>query len=501
MFIPPPSLQHWLERSSLILTSPNLVERAVRDGEIAGAKWLVENGHKVALRIVAMLAERQAFEDAAWFLAHGGKIGRGDVGNAVIDNIAAARWLAEHGGVVSANVVLYVVIEGALEDAEWFFAHFAHSETIDRWDVGNAGADNHMAAARWPAEHGGAVSDGVVANAARAGAFEDAERFLAHGGTIGDQDVWKTLVSYSHKEAAKWLAAHGGAVSDNVVNYLLRRGDDEGVAWFSRYVPLPTDNNFPLQEVEHSPLTVVDNGLKTIVALKDKSHFASVKTGKEVYKMLHPGSDPDAYYMKFHVKSNHGWLELNCQTCDTASGGYHKQWGLYPQALQSEGEKDAANTVLTFYLASEQAHKVHHFIQDTLQDCSNGRQKSCMYDAEKHNCVDFLQDAYLSAGFQGDFASYLAPEQYGFDAIALVAQGDMQTLRQYQVFGYLYARANKMTNTIKMVVAAHEALEAAGEWVNMADDFRGAATDAAYDILTVVGEWVNMAAHAFGIDA
>lgn len=281
---------------------------------------------------------------------------------------------------------------------------------------------------------------------------------------VSDYAVKSAVLNFQYDVLEFFISCHAN-IPSSMINFARDQNDPRLIKIIFRRTTENVEHvNLDKKQIDFSPLTVVQNGFDTMVKAKNGSIVTLHKQEATVVFDDLNGHKPQHHnLLKLHLNKDHGNLRLECHQCDNGLG-YNKLLGLMPSGIFEESSVNDQDTQLIIYLNDDQAISVVAFLKAAQEDCKNGQENACLYDSEKHNCVDFLQDAYRAAGIQGDFADFITEEQLGFSAGEILSAD----LYGHKAKGYIYARKHGMTNTIHVAVKAYEAVQVATEMLGNA---------------------------------
>lgn len=224
----------------------------------------------------------------------------------------------------------------------------------------------------------------------------------------------------------------------------------------------PTLYFIPIEQVAF-PLTIAQNYCQVMVALENgkilripnadaqqvRNYILQQKYGNEAVGLT------ESNVITFYLSPGHGFLRLECQKCDDEKP-HNMNHGFYPtgnffatrkyapkkdanivynvmgmleEAMGDqkgtvnnenwyEDDSDSRNSLkIMFYVDDNQAKAALDRIKEVAASCkSKNPEIACLYNFIQRNCVDFIQEIFVSAGGKGNFAGYFTDEQlnYGY---------------------------------------------------------------------------------------
>lgn len=96
-----------------------------------------------------------------------------------------------------------------------------------------------------------------------------------------------------------------------------------------------------------------------------------------------------------------------------------------------EINSDTTNALkITFYVTDEQAKATLERLKQINSSCHEDPKASCRYQAMEQNCIDFMQDVFVTAGGGGNFLNYFTDHQLSLGSVTYLAH----------IYGFLRSR-------------------------------------------------------------
>jgi len=195
----------------------------------------------------------------------------------------------------------------------------------------------------------------------------------------------------------------------------------------------PLLSEIPLDQIDFSPLTLVQNFCGTLLRLKSGKIATLKNTDAQKAHAFFMKKKEGENLLTAYLSPGHGFLQLDCPKCGEEYTG--KAIGFYPGIgvsgssltskklrfpfstgvieLESVDESADANELkLMIPLTDAQAKAAHKEIVKTAKACDRvfGAHQ-CSYGILWNNCVDFVQNIFVKTGIKGHFCDYFSDRQ------------------------------------------------------------------------------------------